>query len=169
MSHFTTKCHYTTASLQHRMSFRNAHPITSSNLRCSSCSCLCFSHRQEAAAKANSLTCRFYTVILTKCYNPVFIFFFLSPKWHNTVESEPIIGFSSLPDCCEISAKGAREREIPTEREFALCLPYPERRLVNVVVGLCVMGCGLRVMFEAQQMQGLWLEIVAQRHSALTV
>lgn len=89
MSHFTTKCHYTTASLQHRMSFRNAHPITSSNLRCSSCSCLCFSHRQEAAAKANSLTCRFYTVIdllqLSRHIN-LFIIYFgdLSVSAHST-------------------------------------------------------------------------------------
>ena len=53
--------------------------------------------------------------------------------------------------------------------EFVLCSSYPERKLVNIVVGLGVMRCGLKVMFEAQQMQGLWLEIVAQRHSALTV
>ena len=53
--------------------------------------------------------------------------------------------------------------------EFVPCSSYPERKLVNVVVGLGVMGCGLKVMFEAQQMQGLWLEIVAQRHWALTV
>lgn len=171
MSPFATKCRYTTAALQHTVSFGNADPVTSLNLRFLQLqSWMLFPQARGSSKNKHSPTCHFYTVILTRHCDPVFIFFFFLLNNITQLKVSSSLASPASQIAAEFPVKGATEIDSSRKaRRLRCALPYPDRRLVNVVVGLCVMGCGLKVMFEAQQMQGLWLEIAAQRHSALTV
>lgn len=121
MSHFTTECHYTTATLWHKMSFRNTHPLPTGSRQ----------GRRPTTPDLPRSCCDPYQAPRSSLY-----LFSLSLKAHTTVEKQPS---SLLPRpglLRNLLLKGQRGARFQLKgEESALGLPCPERRPVNVVVG----------------------------------